>query len=158
MVVLTPTDIASAKALAEITADMLRKLDMTVEAPAMDWATLVQRRVKTDPAGQGGWSIFHTSWAGLDMINPAGQIFLRGNGKAAAPGWPNSPEIEALRDEWLAASDLAAQQSVARRLQVQAFADVPYIPLGQYFAPTAYQSNLTGVLKGSPVFWNVRRT
>jgi peptide/nickel transport system substrate-binding protein len=157
VVVLTPTDIASAKALAEITADMLRKLGMTVEAPAMDWAALVQRRVKTDPVGQGGWSIFHTSWAGLDMLNPAGHIFLRGNGKAAAPGWPNSPAIESLRDEWFAAPDLAAQQSVARRLQVQAFTDVPYIPLGQYFAPTAYLSNLTGILKGSPVFWNVKR-
>jgi peptide/nickel transport system substrate-binding protein len=158
VVVLTPADIASAKALAEITADMLRKLDMTVEAPSMDWATLVQRRVKTDAVGQGGWSIFHTSWAGLDMINPAGHVFLRGNGKAAAPGWPDSPAIEALRDDWFAAPDLPAQQAVAQRLQIQAFADVPYIPLGQYFAPTAYQSNLTGVLKGSPVFWNVRRT
>jgi peptide/nickel transport system substrate-binding protein len=158
VVVLTPTNIASAKALAEITTDMLRKLDMTVEAPVMDWATLVQRRVRPDPIEKGGWSIFHTSWAGLDLINPAGHIFLRGNGRAAAPGWPDSPAIEALRDEWFAAPDLAAQQSVARRLQVQAFADVPYIPLGQYFAPTAYQSNLTGVLKGSPVFWNVRRT
>jgi peptide/nickel transport system substrate-binding protein len=158
VVVLTPTDIASAKALAEITADMLRKLGMTVEAPAMDWATLVQRRVKTDPVEKGGWSIYHTSWAGLDMINPAGHPFLRGNGRAAGPGWPSSPTIEALRDEWFTAPDLAAQQSVARRLQLQAFVDVPYIPLGQYFAPTAYQSNLTGVLKGSPVFWNVRRT
>jgi peptide/nickel transport system substrate-binding protein len=157
VVVLTPTDIASAKALAEITADMLRKLGMTVEAPAMDWATLVQRRAKTDPVEKGGWSIFHTSWAGLDMINPAGHVFLRGNGRSAAPGWPSSPAIEALRDEWFAAPDLAAQQSVARRLQLQAFTDVPYIPLGQYFAPTAYQSNLTGVLKGNPVFWNVRR-
>ena len=158
VVVLTPADIASAKAAAEITADLLRKLGMNVEAPSMDWATLVQRRVKTDPPSQGGWSIFHTSWAGLDMINPAGHVFLRGNGRAAAPGWPHSPAIEALRDAWFAAPDLASQQAVARRLQAQAFLDVPYIPLGQYFSPTAYQSNLTGVLKGSPVFWNVRRT
>ena len=158
VVVLTPTDIASARALAEITADLLRKLGMAVEAREMDWATLVQLRVKTDPVGQGGWSIYHTSWAGLDMISPAGHIFLRGNGRAAVPGWPDSPRIEALRDEWFAARDLAAQQSVARRLQLQAFVDVPYIPLGQYFAPTAHQSNLTGILKGSPVFWNVRRS
>jgi len=31
------------------------------------------------------------------------------------------------------------------------------IPLGQYFQPTAYQANLTGVLHGSPVFWNIKR-
>lgn len=158
VVVLTPTDIAAARALAEITADMLRTIGMTVEAPTMDWATMVQRRVKTNPIGQGGWSIFHTGWAGLDMINPAGHVFLRANGRTAAPGWPYSPAIEALRDAWFAASDLATQQAICRQIQMQAFIDVPYIPLGQYFGRVAYQSNLTGVLKGSPLFWNVRRT
>jgi peptide/nickel transport system substrate-binding protein len=157
VVVLTPTDIASAKALAEITADLLRRIGMNVEAPAMDWATLVQRRVKTEPVEQGGWSIYHTSWSGLDMVNPAGHIFLRGNGRSAAPGWPDSPRIEELRNDWFVAPDLAAQKSLAEQLQTQAFQDVPYIPLGQYFMPTAYQGNLTGILKGNPVFWNVRR-
>jgi peptide/nickel transport system substrate-binding protein len=157
IVVLTPTDIASAKALADITADLLRRIGVNVEAQAMDWATLVGRRAKMDPVAQGGWNIFHTSWSGLDQINPAGHIFLRGNGKSASPGWANSPKIEELRDAWFKAPDLAAQQALTRQLQLQAFEDVPYIPLGQYFQPTAYQSNLTGVLPGNPVFWNIRR-
>jgi peptide/nickel transport system substrate-binding protein len=157
VVVLTPTDIASAKALADITADMLRHIGMNVDAQTMDWATLVQRRAKMEPVEQGGWSIFHTSWSGLDQINPAGHIFLRGNGKAASPGWPSDPKIEALRDAWFQAPDLAAQQGLTRELQLEAFQDVPYIPLGQYFRPTAYQANLTGVLHGSPVFWNSKR-
>jgi peptide/nickel transport system substrate-binding protein len=118
----------------------------------------VQRRAKTGPVEQGGWSIFHTGWSGLDMINPAGHVFLRGNGRAAAVGWPTSPKIEALRDAWFTAPDLAAQKALADQLQLQAFADVPYIPLGQYFIPTAYQANLTGMLQGGPVFWNIRRT
>jgi peptide/nickel transport system substrate-binding protein len=157
VVILTPTDIASARALAEITADALRKLGMTVQAETMEWASLVQRRVKTDPVAQGGWNIFHTSWAALDMVNPAGHVFLRGNGKAAAPGWPDSPRIEQSRNDWFAAPDQAAQEKIARRLQLQAFQDVPYIPLGQYFVPTAYQASLTGIIHGNPVFWNVRR-
>ncbi len=158
IVVLTPTDIASARALAEITADTLRRLGMTVEAPTMDWASLVQRRARMDPVEQGGWNIFHTSWAGLDMVNPAGHVFLRGNGKKAAVGWPDSPRIEALRDAWFAAPDQAAQKAIARDIQAQAFTDLPYVPLGQYFTKTAYQGNLTGVLNGNPVFWNIRRT
>jgi peptide/nickel transport system substrate-binding protein len=158
VVVLTPTDIASARALAEITADTLRKVGMNVEAPTMEWASLVQRRVKTDPVAQGGWNLFHTSWAALDMLNPAGHVFLRGNGRLAAPGWPDSPRIEALRNDWFVAPDAAAQQGIARALQRQAFQDVPYIPLGQYFTPTAYQANLTGIIHGNPVFWNARRT
>jgi peptide/nickel transport system substrate-binding protein len=158
VVVLTPTDIASAKALADITADMLSHLGMNVDAQMMDWASLVQRRAKMEPVEQGGWSIFHTSWSGLDQINPAGHIFLRGNGKAASPGWPSDPKIEALRDAWFQAPDLPTQQGLTRELQLEAFQDVPYIPLGQYFQPTAYQANLTGVLHGSPVFWNIKRT
>jgi peptide/nickel transport system substrate-binding protein len=158
VVVLTPTDITAARALAEITADVLHKLGMTVEAPTMDWATMVQRRTSTEPVEQGGWSIFHTGWAGLDMINPAGHIFLRGNGRAAAPGWPDSQEIETLREAWFAAPDINTQQAICRRLQLRAFIDVPYIPLGQCLVQTAYQSNLTGMVKGSPVFWNIRRT
>jgi peptide/nickel transport system substrate-binding protein len=158
VVVLNPSDIPWSKAAADITVDMLGKLGVNVEAATMDWATLVQRRAKTEPVGQGGWSIFHTGWSGLDMINPAGHVFLRGNGRAATVGWPSSPKIEELRDAWFKASDLAAQKALADKLQLQAFEDVPYIPLGQYFIPTAYQGNLTGMLQGSPVFWNIRRS
>ena len=42
-------------------------------------------------------------------------------------------------------------------IQLQAFVDVPYIPLGQMFAATAYRANLTGMLGGFALFWNVRR-
>jgi peptide/nickel transport system substrate-binding protein len=118
----------------------------------------VQRRAKMDTVEQGGWSIFHTGWSGLDMINPAGHVFLRGNGKVATVGWPNSPRIEELRETWFRAPDIGAQKVLAEQLQLQAFEDVPYIPLGQYFIPTAYQANLTGMLQGSPVFWNIRRS
>ncbi|HEX4260923.1 MAG TPA: ABC transporter substrate-binding protein [Acetobacteraceae bacterium] len=157
VVLLAPTDIASAKALADISADLYKKLGFDVDYQAMDWATLVQRRAKMDPVDKGGWSLFHTSWNGTDMLDPIGHAFLRGNGKAAAPGWPTAPKIEALRAEWIRAPDLAAQKQLAAAIQVQALHDVPYAPLGQYFAPTAYRADLEGVLNGVPVFWNVRR-
>jgi peptide/nickel transport system substrate-binding protein len=35
---------------------------------------------------------------------------------------------------------------------------LPYVPLGQYFYATAHQPNVTGVLDGTVVFWNVRKT
>ncbi len=158
VVLLAPTDIPSAKALADISADLLKKLCFNIDYQAMDWATLVGRRAKMNPIDQGGWSLFHTSWNGTDMLDPIGHVFLRGNGKAAAIGWPTAPKIEALRDQWIRAPDPATQKKLAAELQVQAFHDVPYIPLGQYFAPTAYRTNLHGVLNGIPVFWNVQRT
>ena len=157
VVLLGPMDIPSSKALAEVTADMLKKIGVNLDFQAMDWATVVQRRAKTDPVEQGGWSIFQTSWAGLDQFNPAGHVFLRANGKAAAPGWPTSEKLEALRDEWFRAPDVAAQKKLCDAMQLQAFEDVPYIPLGQTISRTAYRSDLTGVLEGLPIFWNIRR-
>ncbi|HSU04305.1 MAG TPA: ABC transporter substrate-binding protein [Acetobacteraceae bacterium] len=157
IVLLAPTDIASAKALADITNDMMKKLGLNIDYQAMDWATLVQRRAKKEPVDQGGWSIYHTSWSGTDMLNPVGHQFLRGNGADATVGWPNAPKLEDLRTQWLRAPDLAAQKKIAEQMQLQAFTDVPYIPLGQYFAPTAFQSTLSGVLTGNPVFWNIRK-
>jgi peptide/nickel transport system substrate-binding protein len=38
-----------------------------------------------------------------------------------------------------------------------AFEDVPYYPLGLYYNPTAFRSDLTGIVRGGPFFWNVRR-
>ena len=68
-----------------------------------------------------------------------------------------APRIEALRDAWIDAPDDAAQRRLAAEIQVQAMEDVPYIPLGQFFQPTAYRATLSGVLKGPTVFWNIRR-
>ncbi len=157
VVLLAPQDIPSTKAIAEVTHDLFRRIGLNVDAQAMDWATVVQRRAKQDPVDQGGWSVFHTSWGGVDQFNPAVHAFLRGNGKSGIMGWPLSPTIEALRAEWLLAPDLAAQQKVCETLQLQAFKDVPYIPLGQVRGQSAHRADLQGVLTGLPVFWNVRR-
>ena len=157
IVVLTPTDIPSAKALADITADTLKQLGMNVDAQAMDWASLVQRRTKKEPVEQGGWAIYHTSWSGVDHMNPVGHVFLRGNGKDATVGWPTSARLEELRAQWMQAPDLAAQKKIAQEMHLPAFQHVPYIPLGKYLVPTAYQSTLSGIIAGNPVFWNVKR-
>ena len=67
------------------------------------------------------------------------------------------PVLEELRDAWLVAPDAAAQARIGIEMQRQAFIDVPYVPLGVFYQPTAYRKELTGVLKGLPLFWNVRR-
>ena len=50
-----------------------------------------------------------------------------------------------------------ATRGLAEQLQAQAFRDVPYVPLGQQFQQTAYRAELSGILPGMPVFWNVAR-
>ncbi len=157
VVLMAPTDFPILKALADVGADMLTKSGFNVDYQAMDWGTVVQRRSKKDPIDQGGWSVFHTFWGGLDQFAPAGHVFLRGQGPDTGTiGWPSSPKIEALRDQWLDAADEASQKRIARDIQLQALIDVPYVPLGQSFYNTAYNKTITGVLNGFAMFWNVR--
>ena len=58
-----------------------RKWAWTVDYQAIDWTTLVQRRIKMDPIDQGGWNLFVINDNGINEVNPAGHLWLRGNGK-----------------------------------------------------------------------------
>lgn len=158
VVLLAATDFPVLKAFADVGADALRRCGFNVNYQAMDWGTVVQRRAKKDAPQNGGWSVFSTSWPGLDQFDPASNVMLRCNGAEAWPGWPNSPRIEALRGQWLETADIPGQKRICAEIQKQAFEDVPYVPLGQYFQPMAYRTNLAGLLNGFPIFWNVRRT
>jgi peptide/nickel transport system substrate-binding protein len=101
--------------------------------------------------------VFPGDWIGLDAADPSSYPPLRGNGKATWFGWPDSPRIEALREQWLAAADAQSQRAISADMQRQALTDVPFIPLGQYFSPTAFSRSLAGILTGSILFWNVHR-
>jgi peptide/nickel transport system substrate-binding protein len=157
VVVIAASDFPVLNALAQVGRDMLARAGMNVEYVSTDWGTVVQRRASREPPEKGGWSAFFTNFTGLDFINPASHLALRGNGKDAWFGWPTLPRLEELRSTWLEAPDLAAQQKIAAEIQAQAFQDVPYLPVGQFFQPWAYRRGISGVLKGIPMFWNVQR-
>jgi peptide/nickel transport system substrate-binding protein len=155
-VLLVPTDLPTLKALGDVGADMLTRIGLKVDAQYTEWGSVLQRLAKTDPVDQGGWSVFHTYWSGLDQFDPAVHVYIRGNGTAASRGWPTSPTLESLRNDWLAAADLADRQRIAAAIQQQVFVDVPYIPLGQILAQTVYRNTVTDVLRGYALFWNLR--
>ena len=157
IIYLEPTDVPRINAIAEVGADMLRKLGMNVDVIATDWGTTVQRSVSRQPPEKGGWHMFAAFSGGYDMSTPGSHQLMRGNGAGAYNGWPTLPKLEALRDEWLFADDPAQRMALARKMQVQAFEDVPYLPLGSYQQPVAYRANLTGVPKGLVQFTGVRR-
>ena len=157
VVLLAATDFPVLKAMADVAADSLKRAGMNVDYVATDWGTVVTRRAKKEPVDQGGWSAFCTAWAGADQINPAGHLSLRTNGSKAWFGWPDDPKLEAMRDEWFAAGDVAAQAAICAGMQKEALDFVPYIPMGQYLQPTAYRANLDGVLTGFALFWNVKK-
>ena len=151
-------DLPALAALGLVGADMLKRAGMNVDVQATDWGSVIQRRASKEPVEKGGWSVFFTSFFGLDQFTPATHLGLRANGAAGWFGWCDSPKLEALREEWLRAPDLPAQQAVAARIQEQAFSDVPYLPLGEYSIPTATRKEVSGVLKGLPLFWGLQKS
>ena len=157
VVVLTATDVPAIAALSAVGVQMLRSIGLAVEEQAMDWGSVVRRLGSREPVSRGGWSAYFSNWAGLDHIDPAGHLVLRGNGAQGFIGWPDSPELERLRDAWFEAPDLASQQAIARAMQERAMVDVPYVPLGQFFQPMAYRRMLRGVAQtgGIPRFWDL---
>ncbi|HWX47113.1 MAG TPA: ABC transporter substrate-binding protein [Roseomonas sp.] len=156
VVLLGASNIEPINAMSIVVQDTLTRLGMNVDYVSTDWGTVMQRRTSNQPTEKGGWSGFVGTWSGNDLANPAVSVTLRGDGKAAG-GWLNSPEIERLRAAWYEAPDLATQQRICRELQLQAWKDVPYIPLGQFRPQAAWRKEITGLSKGFPLFWNVRR-
>jgi peptide/nickel transport system substrate-binding protein len=154
VVLLIPANSLAQKPLGEVAADMLQRAGMNVEVAALDFGTVLQRQLKKEPVGQGGWSAAVGNWQGIDWLNPAANTNLRGEGKVA--GWYTSEKMGALREQWLAASTLAQQQQICRDIQALAFEEIPYYPIGQYKQPTAYRKSITGILDGTAVFWSVR--
>jgi peptide/nickel transport system substrate-binding protein len=157
VVSLVSTDFPTGRAAGEVGADLFRRLGFNLDHVATDWATVVQRRASREPTGRGGWSCFYTGFATLDLLNPGLHQLVRGGGERAWFGWPSIPRMEELAGAWIDTPDLAEQRAIAAEMQRLAFAEVPYIPLGQYFLPTAYRRSLSGVLQGPPIFWNLRR-
>jgi peptide/nickel transport system substrate-binding protein len=154
--VMVPTDTHYRKAMGEITVDMMRSVGLNVDYVAVDWGTAAVRRDNKGPLDKGGWSALCTTLSGLDLQNPTGHAF-RTTGETGWFGWADSPKIAQLRNEWMDSSDLEAQKRIAVEMQKQWWIDVPHIPLGQWFQPTAYRSNVTNVLEGFPVFWGVKK-
>jgi len=159
IVLLSATDQPIVHGQALVTLDALRRAGLNVELQASDWGTLITRRASKEPVEKGGWSIFHTWISAPDLFSPAVNIALRGNGEKGWFGWPTDPKIEAVIDAWFKAPDLAAQKQLAADIQVEAYTNnVPYVPTGQFVAPTAYRKNLEGIIIAPVVFlWNVEK-
>ena len=158
VVIISATDLAHVHAVGLITEHLLKGLGMNVEFVATDWGSVLARRANTEAPERGGWSIFHTTAVGVEFMSPAAHLALRGHGRAAWPGWPTNPTLEMLRQQWMNASSPDAQRATAARMEEEAFAAVPYVPLGQYQLPTALRRNVTGLTKASaPFVWNLRK-
>lgn len=158
VVMLSPSDRPVYNQMSQVARELFLKLGMTVDFQPMDWGSVVARRANRGPVDQGGWSTFNTALDGVTINNPGSNFALRGSGAKAWFGWANDETLESLRAAWFDAPDLTSQKAIAEQVQIRALDVVPYLPLGQIFQPTAFRSDIKGIVKGPlALFWGVYR-
>ncbi|MBN8907185.1 MAG: ABC transporter substrate-binding protein [Rhodospirillales bacterium] len=133
--------------------DAMRQAGFTVDEQAMDWGTLLQRRAKKD-----GWSIFAVYSNGVDMSSPLTHFYAAAN-CVDYPGWSCDERITPLLKAFAKAETLEERKKIAAQIQVLDYETVPSVMWGQFTVPSAYRTNLTGLVQSSfPIFWAVDKT
>ena len=159
IVIMHPTDTPSTSQQPVVAAELLRQAGFKVDLQPMDWQTLVGRRASQKPPAEGGWNMFFTNWVIPEVWNPIVNPMINGRGRKGFFGWPDDPELEALRAAFVQADTDPQRKAIAKTIQERAYDQVIYVPLGQYHPPTAWRAVLTGLVKSPiPVFWTVRKS
>ncbi len=161
VVLLDPADTNIAHAQAVVTAQKLREIGMNVDLQTIDWGTQSARRALKDPVDKNprGWNLFHTWGGGLALGNPlTNPPFTTPCDGKNWFGWPCDEELEKMRLEFPLVQGAAAQKALVERMHKRFFEVVPYVPVGQFYAPIAYRNNLSGILDTVRlVLWNIEK-
>ncbi|MDR4308250.1 ABC transporter substrate-binding protein [Chelatococcus sambhunathii] len=158
IVIMHPTDTPSTSTQPVVATELLRAAGFKVDLQPMDWQTLVARRASQKPIAEGGWNMFFTNWVIPEIWNPIVNPMINGRGKKGFFGWPDDAELEAMRAKFAQAETDADRKKIADEIQIHAYDQVTYVPLGQYVAPAAWRTKIDGVVKAPvPVFWNMEK-
>ncbi|MDQ0034831.1 peptide/nickel transport system substrate-binding protein [Variovorax boronicumulans] len=159
VVILLPGDAPALNKMPAVYGQLLKQVGFNVDVQTTDWATLVTRRTKKDLPENGGWNVFITFWGGVDASNPISYGPLTGNGDKGFFGWPNDPELEALKSRFIETTDLAQRKDIATQIQLRVLEGGVIAPLGEGKAPTAVRRGVVSGLLPSPavLYWNVRK-
>lgn len=157
--ILAPTDLAMLRPQPIVIGDALRKAGFNVEMRMMDWQTLAAHQANQKAPAEGGWNIFATYSILATSGDPFGNTPLSTDGRKSWAGWPDVPEISALRIEYAKAASAEEQKAIAEKIQKLAIDEGVVGPLGQFRIPAAWNAEWSGFLE-SPitVFWNVSKT
>ena len=152
-------DQAVHNSIAHITADKMKAIGLNVDLQWTDVASMAARRSKREAPEAGGWHIFQTvldtATLGSPMTNYASNTTCGGRNW---PGWPCDDELEKLRDAFIFAPDEASRKTALDALHTRIWETIPYLNTGQYQRPSAWRTNVVGMLKGATtVFWNIEK-
>jgi peptide/nickel transport system substrate-binding protein len=158
VVFMDPTDQAINHAATLTMAQNFAKAGLNMDVPAMDWASVTQRRNKKDPVEQGGWNLFITIANVLDGSSPLTNLYLAAPCTNGLAGWPCDEQLETLRRSWWEEPDAAKRHAILDQVHARAYDVLPYINAGQFRTLTAFRSNIEGIRPTTiPVFWGVEK-
>ena len=89
----------------------------------------------------------------LDFNSPLTNPNFDARGLKGYTGFVDDPKTEELKTAFQRAGSLEERQAIAKEMQIRAYDQVFYIPLGNYFAYTAQRANVTRVRSPLPVGW-----
>jgi len=159
VIIISPVDSIWLRNGSLVAQDLLKQIGFNVEIQEMDLATYFRRRTITEPVDKGGWSVLLSGVSITDIFDPATHLALRGNGLAGWPGWPTDNVVEDLRTAWIDAVSATEQADLLRKIEAHAFEAVPFVPLGQFFMPSAMRTSVEGMVKAPlAVPWNIYKT
>jgi len=158
VVLMHSTDLQILANLAPVAKQLMERAGMKVDMVSMDWTTLVSRRSRKDAPDKGGWNVFLTSSAAVDIVDPLANTYINAVGENAWFGWPKDDELLKLRAAFADETDEAKRKELATAMQVRVSENPTHAFVGQWTVPAAMRKNLTGALE-SPVtiFWNIEK-
>ena len=158
IVILEPTNQSAFDGATLVTASLLRKIGVNVDLQGMDYNSMLTRRNKKEPPGQGGWHLAHSGNFGVDVASPMTNIYLASNCDQAAAGWPCDAEIERLKDDFARAATMDERKAIAEKIQLRAIEFVPYVPVMQTSTWMAHRKAITNISQ-TPlvVYWGMEK-
>ncbi|HZY16339.1 MAG TPA: ABC transporter substrate-binding protein [Ramlibacter sp.] len=159
IVLMHPSDFTLLNKLPPMMAQLLKQAGFNVDMQSMDWPTLLMRRAKKDPVGQGGWNAFLTGWGGSDTLNPMFFAPLTGNGEKGWFGWNKDDKLEELKSAFTATTDDAERKRLAAQIEARALETGLFAPVGETINLSVLRKGVVSGVVHAPVnvFWNLKK-
>lgn len=156
---MSAADFPALSQIGPVVKQQLEAVGFKVNLQSMDWQSILSRRTKREPVAQGGWNMFFTRTAGVDVINPFFNPAASGACERAYYGWPCDPEMEALREKFATTTEQSAQLKLAHQIQDRIVDKAFYGWLGEAKQVGAYRSKHISGWLASPalILWNIEK-
>lgn len=128
-----------------VSESQLEEVGFNIDLQVMDWATVVQRRVKPEL-----WDVFSTGMSFAAEPTTAAQLLCE------YPGWWCNPAKEALMQDLARESETKKRRAIVDKIQALFYEDAARMRLGDYFRMDLHRKEVRGYEPGPRMhFWNV---